>query len=63
MPVHVAPVTSSTIVVAIDVGKTSALFSVTDADRHGLIKPAEFVMNRSGLALLTTVENPASRDG
>ena len=50
MPVHVAPVTSSTIVVAIDVGKTSALFSVTDADRHGLIKPAEFVMNRSGLA-------------
>jgi transposase len=46
---HVAPVTSSTIVVAVDVGKTSALFSVTDAARHQLISPTEFAMNRSGL--------------
>lgn len=48
--VHVAPVTSSTIVVAVDVGKTSALFSVTDAGRHRLIGPLEFAMTGSGLA-------------
>ena len=42
--VHVAPVTSSTIVVAVDVGKTSALFSVTDAARHRLVGPSEFAM-------------------
>jgi transposase len=48
--VQSAPVTSSTIVVAIDVGKTSALFCVTDADRRGLVKPSEFAMNRAGLA-------------
>jgi transposase len=47
--VPVAPVTSSTIVVAVDVGKTSAVFSVTDAARHRLVGPSEFVMNRSGL--------------
>ena len=47
--VHVAPVTSSTIVVAVDVGKTSAMFSVTDAARHLLVGPTEFTMNRSGL--------------
>jgi transposase len=47
--VHVAPVTSSTIVVAVDVGKTSALLSVTDASRHRLFGPAEFAMNRTGL--------------
>ncbi|TXI51486.1 IS110 family transposase [Mycolicibacter arupensis] len=50
MSVQSAPVTSSTIVVAIDVGKTSALFCVTDADRRGLVKPSEFAMNRAGLA-------------
>jgi transposase len=48
--VHVAPVTSSTIVVAVDVGKTSALLSVTDAGRHRLFGPSEFAMNRAGLA-------------
>jgi len=47
--VRVAPVTSSTIVVAVDVGKTSALFSVTDAARQRLVGPSEFVMNRAGL--------------
>lgn len=47
--VHVAPVTSSTIVVAVDVGKTSALFSVSDAARHRLIGPSEFAMTGSGL--------------
>ncbi|MBY0290790.1 MAG: IS110 family transposase [Mycobacteriaceae bacterium] len=50
MSVHVAPVTSSTIVVAVDVGKTSASFSVTDASRHRLIGPSEFAMTGSGLA-------------
>ncbi|MCV7054214.1 IS110 family transposase [Mycolicibacterium gilvum] len=53
MSVHVAPVTSSTIVVAVDVGKTSALLSVTDASRHRLFGPSEFAMNRTGLAAVT----------
>jgi transposase len=48
--VQCAPVTSSTIVVAVDVGKTSALFSVTDAARQRLIGPTEFAMTGSGLA-------------
>jgi len=47
--VHVAPVTSSTIVVAVDVGKTSAVFSVTDAGRHRLVAPSEFTMTGSAL--------------
>jgi transposase len=46
---HVAPVTSSTIVVAVDVGKASALLSVTDSGRHRLFGPSEFAMNRAGL--------------
>ncbi|MGQ9352254.1 IS110 family transposase [Mycolicibacterium gilvum] len=54
MSVHGAPVTSSTIVVAVDVGKTSAVFSVTDAARHRLLTPSEFAMNRSGLIAATT---------
>lgn len=49
MSVHVAPVTSSTIVVAVDVGKTSAVFSVTDAGRHRLVAPSEFTMTGSAL--------------
>ncbi|WP_319445263.1 MULTISPECIES: IS110 family transposase [unclassified Mycobacterium] len=49
MSVHVAPVTLSTIVVAVDVGKTSAVFSVTDAARHRLVAPSEFAMTGSGL--------------
>jgi transposase len=44
-----APVTSSTIVVAVDVGKTSAVFSVTDSARHRLVAPVEFAMTGSGL--------------
>lgn len=48
--VRVAPVTLSTIVVAVDVGKTSALFSVTDAARHRLVGPSEFAMTGSGLS-------------
>jgi transposase len=48
--VQTAPVTSSTIVVAVDVGKTSAMLSVTDSGRKVLLKPIEFVMTRSGLA-------------
>ena len=48
--VHAAAVTSSTVVVAVDVGKSSAVLSVTDAARHRLLGPVEFVMTRSGLS-------------
>jgi transposase len=44
-----APVTSSTIVVAVDVGKTSAMVSVTDGARRRLMGPVEFPMTRLGL--------------
>ena len=40
MSVHAAPVTSSTIVVAVDVGKTSAMFSATDSARKRLVGPS-----------------------
>lgn len=49
MSVHVAPVTSSTIVVAVDVGKTSAVLSATDSARRRVLGPVEFAMTRSGL--------------
>ena len=49
MSVQSAPVTSSTIVVAVDVGKTSAMVSVTDGARRRLMGPVEFAMTRSGL--------------
>jgi transposase len=51
--VQTAPVTSSTIVVAVDVGKTSAMVSVTDGARRRLMGPAEFAMTRSGLGAAT----------
>jgi transposase len=47
--VHVAPVTLSTIVVAVDVGKTSAMLAATDSARHRVLGPVEFAMTRSGL--------------
>ena len=47
---HAAPVTSSTIVVAVDVGKCSAVLSVTDSGRRRVLGPVEFAMTRSGLA-------------
>jgi len=47
--VHGAPVTSSTIVVAVDVGKTSAMLSATDNGRHRVLGPFEFTMTQSGL--------------
>lgn len=50
MSVHAAPVTLSTIVVAVDVGKTSAMLSATDGARKRLLGPVEFGMSRSGLA-------------
>lgn len=50
MSVHAAPVTSSTVVVAVDVGKTSVALSATDAGRHRLFGPVEFVMTRSALS-------------
>ena len=49
MSVHLAPVTSSTIVVAVDVGKTSAMLSATDSARQRVFGPVEFAMTRSGL--------------
>ncbi|MGP4057196.1 IS110 family transposase [Mycobacterium sp. 4D054] len=49
MSVQSAPVTSSTIVVAVDVGKTSAMVSVTDGACRPLMGPVEFAMTRSGL--------------
>jgi transposase len=51
--VQSAPATVSTIVVAVDVGKTSAMVSVTDDARHRLMGPAEFAMTRSGLSAAT----------
>ncbi|MGH3588535.1 MAG: IS110 family transposase [Pseudonocardia sp.] len=39
MVVQAVPVTSSTVVVAVDVGKTEFAFSVTDASRAALLKP------------------------
>lgn len=47
MSVHAAPVTSSTVVVAVDVGETSVALSVTDADRRQVFGPVEFAMTRS----------------
>jgi transposase len=47
--VHAAPVTSSTVVVAVDVGKTSIALSVTDAERHRLFGPAELTMTKSAV--------------
>ena len=46
----VAVVASSTVVVAVDVGKTSFALSVTDAGRCRLFGPADFAMTRPGLA-------------
>jgi len=39
MVVHAAPVTSSTVVVAVDVGKNEFAISATDAARKRLLKP------------------------
>jgi transposase len=43
----------STIVVAVDVGKTSLMVSVTNGARRRLMGPAEFAMTRSGLGAAT----------
>ena len=50
MSVHYgAPVTLSTIVVAVDVGKCSGVLSATDGARRCLVGPVGFAMTRSGL--------------
>lgn len=49
MCAHCAPVTSSTVVVAVDVGKTTVALSMTDAGRRRLWGPVEFAMTRRGL--------------
>lgn len=46
---HAAPVTASTVVVAVDVGKTTVALSVTDAQRHRLLGPIDFAMTGPGL--------------
>lgn len=53
MSVLNAPATVSTIVVAVDVGKTSVMVSVTDDARRRLMGPVEFAMTRSGLGAAT----------
>ncbi len=50
MSVHLAPVMSSTIVVAVDVGKTSVMLSATDSDRRRVFGPVECAVTRSELA-------------
>lgn len=47
LPVAVA---SSTVVVAVDVGKSTVALSVTDADRHRLFGPVDFEMTGPGLS-------------
>ncbi len=47
MSVGAAPVSSSTVVVAVDVGKNLVALSVTDAGRHRLLGPVEFAMTRT----------------
>lgn len=47
---HAAAVTSSTIVVAVDVGKCSAVFSVTDSQRCRLLGPVGFELTCSGMS-------------
>ena len=49
MSVVAAPVSSSTVVVAVDVGKNCVALSVTDANRHRLFGPVEFAMTRRAL--------------
>lgn len=53
MSVHAVPVTSSTIAVAVDVGKTSVALSVTDASRRRLFGPVEFTMTGPALRSVT----------
>ena len=50
MSVQVAPVVASTVVVAVDVGKTAAALSATDDGRWRLLGPVEFAMTRSALS-------------
>ena len=47
---HAAPVLSSTVVVAVDVGKNTVALSVTDAQRRRLLGPLDFAMTAPGLA-------------
>jgi transposase len=47
---HAAPVMPSTVVVAVDVGKTTVALSVTDSQRHRLLGPLDFAMTAPGLA-------------
>jgi transposase len=46
---HAAPVTLSTVVGAVDVGKCSVALSVTDARRHRPFGSVEFAMTKSAL--------------
>lgn len=58
MSVHVAPATSSTLVVAIDVGKNVAAISATDSSRRRILGPTHVTLNRSGLdAIVTRIQS------
>lgn len=53
MSVHAAPVTSETVVVAVDVGKNGFAWSVTDAARRRLLGPAESSMTAPAVRAVT----------
>ena len=53
MVVPATPDSSCTVVVAVDVGKTSVALSVTDAARHRLLGPVEFAMTATALRTVT----------
>lgn len=50
MLIHAGPVTSSTVVVAVDVGKPCVALSVTDTARRRLLDPIEFAMTAPALS-------------
>lgn len=58
--VHVVPATSSTIVVAIDVGKNVAAISATDSSRRRVLPPTHVALTRSGLDSVVTRIQSAS---
>ena len=61
---HALPVSHSTVVVAVDVGKTSVALSVTDASRFRLFGPVDFMMTRPELNdVVARVQQVLPRDG
>ncbi len=56
---HAAPVTPSTIVVAVDVGKCSAVLSVTNSQRSRLLGPIGFELTCSGMSAVVELIDSA----